>query len=231
MRLEILADFGIRVKELRLRSGISQEVLAHRSGLDRTYISGLERGDRNVSLVNIEKIADALNITISYLFSDERFTPIAAYVKKDFQIPFSERFVYHIDFENKIVSWQINGVLNLQELKSLTNILLGAVSNFKKGEVDVFVDHREMKVNGEPIGYSPEVAEKAIELQMKLLSHFRKAVVLCNSQFMVSQLDQISQTSGVSHRSSHIFGKDRDMIDQAYSLLDIHRNELISSVN
>jgi len=72
--VDIRSEFGIRVKELRARSGISQELLAERAGLDRTYMSGVERGERNISIVNIEKIAAALNVSIEYLFSSERFS-------------------------------------------------------------------------------------------------------------------------------------------------------------
>lgn len=57
---EIQRLFGSRLKRLRQSQGISQEELAFRSGLHRTYISSLERGKRNVSLVNIVKLARAL---------------------------------------------------------------------------------------------------------------------------------------------------------------------------
>ncbi|KKW09330.1 MAG: Transcriptional regulator, XRE family [Candidatus Kaiserbacteria bacterium GW2011_GWA2_49_19] len=56
------------MKELRKRKNLSQERLARKSGLHRTYISDIERGARNVSLKNIEKIAKALNISIIELF-------------------------------------------------------------------------------------------------------------------------------------------------------------------
>ena len=62
--MEICKKFGCRVRELRITQGISQEVLAQKSGLHRTYIGGIERGERNISLVNIEKIAKALNLTL-----------------------------------------------------------------------------------------------------------------------------------------------------------------------
>ncbi|WP_281257664.1 helix-turn-helix domain-containing protein [Paenibacillus donghaensis] len=66
--INILADFGQRIKALRSRSGMSQEVLAARCQLDRTYIGGIERGERNVSLINVERITHALNVSIAYFF-------------------------------------------------------------------------------------------------------------------------------------------------------------------
>ncbi|MFA6469822.1 MAG: helix-turn-helix transcriptional regulator [Bacteroidota bacterium] len=57
-----LESFGLRLKELRLKSEYSQEELAEIAGLDRTYVSSCERGKRNISLLNILKFAEALNI-------------------------------------------------------------------------------------------------------------------------------------------------------------------------
>ena len=62
--MEICKKFGNRVREMRIAQGLSQEVLAQKSGLHRTYIGGIERGERNVSLNNIQKISIALCITI-----------------------------------------------------------------------------------------------------------------------------------------------------------------------
>ena len=59
--------FGKAVRMLRTELKISQEDFAERAGLHRTYISDLERGKRNVSLENIERLARALNLTISEL--------------------------------------------------------------------------------------------------------------------------------------------------------------------
>ena len=63
-----LQKFGVRIKELRADAGIPQEKLAELSELHRTYISGIERGERNVSLINIKSIANALNVSLSELF-------------------------------------------------------------------------------------------------------------------------------------------------------------------
>jgi len=56
--------FGHRVRELRVERGWSQEHLADVVGLDRSYIGGVERGERNISLGNICRIADGLDVTI-----------------------------------------------------------------------------------------------------------------------------------------------------------------------
>ena len=64
---DITVLFGDAVRKARMKMGISQEELSHRAGLHRTYISSVERGQRNVSLRNIEKIANALEVTIQSL--------------------------------------------------------------------------------------------------------------------------------------------------------------------
>jgi transcriptional regulator with XRE-family HTH domain len=64
---DIAIRFGLRVRELRKAHDLSQEAFAARCGLDRTYISGIERGRRNVSLRNIAVIAKALDMSISDL--------------------------------------------------------------------------------------------------------------------------------------------------------------------
>lgn len=58
---------GKKIKQLRLGAGLSQERLGEMTGLDRTYISGIERGVRNPSLKNIEKLAKSLNVKVSDL--------------------------------------------------------------------------------------------------------------------------------------------------------------------
>ncbi|MGF1727368.1 helix-turn-helix domain-containing protein [Photobacterium nomapromontoriensis] len=71
MNEHILKPFGNHIKSLRLECELSQEELAARCSLDRTYISGIERGRRNVSLVNIFRLATALNTPPSQLLNFE----------------------------------------------------------------------------------------------------------------------------------------------------------------
>ena len=67
---DILKRFGKRVRELRKSKGYSQESFAAECGLDRTYLGGIERGERNVALRNVAVIAKALKISISDLTKD-----------------------------------------------------------------------------------------------------------------------------------------------------------------
>ena len=64
---DIQKKFGDKLRELRKQKGLSQEGLALKSGLHRTYISDIERGSRNLSLKNIEKIAKALGLATKSL--------------------------------------------------------------------------------------------------------------------------------------------------------------------
>lgn len=70
-KIDVKSAFGATVRTRRKRLGISQEELAERSDLHRTYISDVERGSRNVSLENIARIAQALELSIAELFPSE----------------------------------------------------------------------------------------------------------------------------------------------------------------
>ncbi|MHA7964873.1 helix-turn-helix domain-containing protein [Paenibacillus sp. CAU 1782] len=227
--MDIRLEFGQRVRELRARSGMSQELLAFRAGLDRTYISGVERGERNVSLVNIEKIAGALHVTMTYLFSDERFSTNIAYQSNDFTTPFTERFNYKLDHDNRVLAFQVNGLFSgKKDVDYLSSVILGICSAYGKNELNILVDHRDMKtVDGEAVVYSPEVAEAAVIFQQKLTSYSNRVVALCNSEFMVQQLNHVTKDSGIHDKATHIFSKNKEMVDRAYTLLGIRGNELI----
>lgn len=70
MKNPAVIAFGERVKTLRKHRGLSQEALADLAELDRSYVGGIERAERNVSLRNIVKIATALDVKLSILFED-----------------------------------------------------------------------------------------------------------------------------------------------------------------
>ena len=65
----ILKKLGKRIKQLRKNADISQEKLAELAGLDRTYINSVENGKRNISIINIEKICIALEISLADFFN------------------------------------------------------------------------------------------------------------------------------------------------------------------
>lgn len=67
--LKMLKSFGLHLKQIRLNKNYTQEQLADVSDLDRTYISGVERGVRNISLINIIKLSRALEISPSELLN------------------------------------------------------------------------------------------------------------------------------------------------------------------
>lgn len=67
----ILIKFGERVREIRKEKGLSQEKLANKADLHRTYIGMIERAEKNITLSNIEKIAYALQVSINSLFNEK----------------------------------------------------------------------------------------------------------------------------------------------------------------
>ena len=70
MKKQVLIKFGQKVREERKRLGLSQEELASRASVHRTYIGMIERAEKNITLENIEKVAKALNLKLSDFFRD-----------------------------------------------------------------------------------------------------------------------------------------------------------------
>ncbi len=66
-KADVRVRFGQKLRQLRMAKGLSQEELAFRAQLHRTYISSAERGERNVSLVNLERLASALSMSLREL--------------------------------------------------------------------------------------------------------------------------------------------------------------------
>lgn len=66
---DIRKRFGARVRQLRSEKGWSQEDFADRAGVHRTYAGAIERGEQNISLVNIEKLSGTLGVSLAELFS------------------------------------------------------------------------------------------------------------------------------------------------------------------
>lgn len=71
--IDIKSMVGMRMRELRLSKGLSQEKLAYEVGLDRTYITSVENGKRNISIINLEKIWKYFEITPKEFFDSDIF--------------------------------------------------------------------------------------------------------------------------------------------------------------
>jgi transcriptional regulator with XRE-family HTH domain len=74
--VNVKEKIGQRIKELREASNMSQKDLSYAADLDRSYIASIENGQRNVSIVNIEKIASALGVTLKKFFNNAEFENI-----------------------------------------------------------------------------------------------------------------------------------------------------------
>ena len=72
--MDVKLKIGQRIKELRDTATMSQKDLSYAADLDRSYIASVENGQRNVSIVNIEKIANALGVTLKQFFNDAEFS-------------------------------------------------------------------------------------------------------------------------------------------------------------
>jgi len=120
---KILISFGERVRKLRKERCLSQEQLAFRADLHRTYIGMIERAEKNITLVNIEKIAVALNVALSTLFNAEE--------KRKFSGHFiNEEVLIHAgltsDILNKAISYAHDILDDIDE--KLLNVKLGRIS-------------------------------------------------------------------------------------------------------
>ena len=67
----ILQQLGKRIRTLRQSAGYTQEEFAYKAGLDRSYYGAVERGERNLSVLNLLKIAEALGVDVGVLFEDQ----------------------------------------------------------------------------------------------------------------------------------------------------------------
>ncbi|WP_370030036.1 helix-turn-helix domain-containing protein [Qipengyuania mesophila] len=68
---DTLKGIGLKLRAAREAAGLSQEGLAEKAGLDRTYIGGVERGERNISILSLKKIANALDLSLKAVFDDD----------------------------------------------------------------------------------------------------------------------------------------------------------------
>ena len=70
---DLLRHVGVRIKELRAKKGLSQESFAHSIGMARTYFAEVETGKRNVSVINLSRIVNGLDVSLETFFTSELF--------------------------------------------------------------------------------------------------------------------------------------------------------------
>lgn len=214
--MNILEDFGLRLKELRLRTNMSQDMLAARSGLDRTYIGGVERGTRNISLKNIEILCNTLDIDISYFFDHERFSLHTAYLKSELRRPLQDRFHYSLDVKDNLIAWQVTGALSLDEVKQITADLKTACRQLVLGKVKLLIDNRKMLIRDQPIVFQPEITEKWEDLQRWFLPHCEQVIVLCNTKLMQNQMNRLAKRSGIIQVQKTLYTEGSDWLKEEF---------------
>lgn len=225
----ILKDFGKRIKELRNKAGMTQEQLSILAELDRSYIGSIERGEKNVSLLNIGKIANALDVDLSYLFEDDQFSPRSVLLRHEQKKPLEERFIYDIDVMNNVISWKIAGPLSESDVKHISQQIKSMALLLNKGEIKLLVDNRFMEIDGLTFVFSPEVNMVWEELQLWLLPFVKKVAVLCNSTLMKNQLERLGTRSGIGKLSLHIFNESLTISErEALDYLDIEESRLFT---
>ena len=69
---QFLQQVGFRIRELRMSRGLTQAQLAESCGLHRTFIGSVERGERNIAILNLRRIAKTLRVSLTELFADQR---------------------------------------------------------------------------------------------------------------------------------------------------------------
>ena len=72
-RIDIRVRIGLRIKQLRANAGLTQDQLAYAINLSRSYLAEVETGKRNISIVNLERICDGLQVSMTGFFADELF--------------------------------------------------------------------------------------------------------------------------------------------------------------
>lgn len=227
--MNILEDFGLRLKELRSRIGITQDILAIRSGIDQAYIIALERGEQNISLKNIEILCNTLDIDISYFFDDERFSSHTSVVDKEPSRPLYERFNFCVQESDNSIVWQVTGELHPEEVKKICVDIKAACNSLVSGKVKLLIDNSMMMEGGKPIVFSHEVTLIWEELHRWLLPYCEQVVVLCNSEFMKNQMDRMAKRSGFKPIQQNLYYEDKQFLAvETYKIFGIIENNQLN---
>lgn len=144
----ILQFTGSRIRKLRLTKGYSQEEFAHMCQLDRTYISGIERGLRNVSLLNLTNIANALDLPLTELFYGYKPTHLSSEFSDNYLI--RDRHPIECGFAVTVSQVQQAIVMSTQLLESLPYTLFSSIGLKSTGGMvgALFINYLAEQIEG-----------------------------------------------------------------------------------
>ncbi|USG68088.1 hypothetical protein NDK47_12725 [Brevibacillus ruminantium] len=144
---------------------------------------------------------------------------------------FDQKFVFNVDQTKKVVSWKVNADLTIEDSKKARDLIVGAISKFQNGEVNLLIDNRNMIQNGKPIVFKPEVNEIWEQTQKDIFPKVSKCAVLCCSVIMKMQMDRIARSSGISEVQKSFWNDDPSVMKkEAYDFLGISSNALVDAV-
>ena len=153
----IQQELGARIRKLRKAKGYSQESFARKSGIDRTYIASVEAGKRNISIDNIKKIADALNVTLNELF--------------DFTKPIHNTMLITINGSSFVLETETDLT---QEMKNEIELISRFAFDEEESSIIEFSNCNTIEeLREEPIFNIMNYLKKAIERDLKIKTAFK----------------------------------------------------------
>lgn len=229
--MDVLINFGSRIRELRMKLGMTQEALASLAEMDRSYVGAIERGEKNLSLINIAKLADALDVDLGYIFEDDHLSPRSVVLRREQKRPLKERFLYDVDVMENVIAWKIAGPLNEYDVKEIVQQIRSMTLLLRKGEIKLLVDNRSMVIDGMAFVFSPEVNLIWEDLQRWLVPFVNKVAVLCNSKLMKNQLERLAKRSGINKYTKQFFNEDpAESQREALEFLGLNSNRLLEKI-
>ncbi|WNQ11987.1 hypothetical protein MJA45_02700 [Paenibacillus aurantius] len=141
---------------------------------------------------------------------------------------FEDKFIYHVDRENGVLSWQVREMLTVEDALKAGELIKLNLATLDQAKL--LVDNRFMHKNGRPLVFTPEVNTIWEGVQGEVLPKVTKCSVLCSGAIMKMQMDRIARASGMIEVLKSFWNDDNDtMKKEAYQFLGIASNELVDA--